>query len=490
MLIWFGLIGATVSLGSLVDKASVRALAAVCRNLSTVKRLYDIKRSAASLNQMFLMVAKMDAGLEYTLDEEPWTTYGDLQVHYRKDWPYMVKVDGSVDKVQTIQAVHGPQRSAINMSSYSYAGAVVSKEIRERTISRMLEGKYTFGNHGPRMLGGNNTAVSELERDLAAFVGREACLTFSSGFLACKSTLQAVIRPGDVVFTDSRIHESLRDGLRAARARGAKHIYFGHNDLDQLRLLLEKHRASYNNAYVVVESVYSMDADMVDLRRLHKLTLTHGAKIILDEAHGLGIVGSTGRGLEELQRCQGAAFLIVGSFTKSFGSVGGFVAGSSKMIQFLQFFAVGNMFSAPMSPPSAIQAQETLRHILRRPQDLTLTKWNTLKLADSMRVLAKRHGLVVQHQAHSPIVALVFKDFSPKRTLKIASLMFEKGFYVAAVNPPAVPLRESRLRLTAPANVVDVDDIYRFSLALEEALQATAHILLPETYKSLMNWML
>ena len=442
--------------------------------------LYRAQRSFSTLNQLVLVMSKEQMGLPYTFDETPWKTYLDVKTAVQAQgayWPYLTRLDSTTTPEQQLTDQHArdPPRTVVNFSSYSYAGALREAEVVDFTIEQLRAGHYAFGNHGPRMLGGNNYWIDQLEQELARFTGREAALVYSSGFLACKTVLQAVVNRGDVVFGDGRLHESLRDGLRCAVQKGAKSFGFRHNDWAQLEGLLKKHRVAFRRAYVVVESVYSMDGDFVDLAECQRLAEEYDCRIILDEAHGLGVVGKTGRGVEELQNCRQAAWLVVGSLTKAFGSVGGYVCGSREIVEFLHFFSTGTMFSAPLSVPNCIAAYKTVRMIDEHPEWLAETDRNMDLLRALLAPVAQRHGVVAQSSAGSPLVALVLKDFSLLRLLTVAQRLRDAGFYVAAVNAPACPLREPRLRLTAPRGLTP-EQIRGFVVVLDAALTATANL--------------
>jgi 7-keto-8-aminopelargonate synthetase-like enzyme len=473
MLVFPGLMLAFVSLLSLVDTELVSSAQIIWKHKTFLWNMYKIKRAVPTLNQTFLMMVKNLVGLPYDVDEPPWKTYQDVKNNYKEEWPYLLRIDNTTEDDVRISEPDGSRgRDGLNFSSYSYVNAVKEKEIRDFVIQETLEGNYSFGNHGPRMLGGNNAWLCKLEEELAFFTGREAALCFSSGFLACKTVVQAVAGKGDIIFGDGRLHESIRDGIRCAKAKGALSYSFRHNDFDQLEQLLEKYRSTAKEAFIIVESVYSMDGDYTNLPKCQALAKKYNAKIILDEAHGLGILGKTGRGIEELQNCPQAAWLIIGSMTKALGSVGGYVCGDKIIIDFLHFFATGTMFSAPMSVPNAICAYAVLHSIQNNPRWLDETRANMSMLTQYLKPLEEKYGVIVQTEEGSPLIAFIMKDFHPVRVGKIARYLLDHNIYVAAVNPPACPLREPRLRLTAPRGI-RAEDIKYFVDELDRACAST-----------------
>lgn len=482
MFLWPGVFVACTSLLGLVDGELLHVGKTVYRYRKFLWDMYKVKKNVDSLNQTFLMMVKSMKNLPYTLDEPPWKTYADAKNAYPDVWPYLIRVDNTTEHMNQVSKADGSEgRDTVNMSSYSYLGAVKEKTIRDFVFQETIKGNYAFGNHGPRMLGGNNYWLCELENELARFTGREAALCFSSGFLACKSAIQAVTGPTDVIFADARIHESLRDGVRSARSKGCKRFYFRHNDFDHLAELLDKHREAAKEAFIIIESVYSMDGDLADLMKCQELAKTFDAKIILDEAHGLGILGKTGRGLEELQDCPHAAWLVIGSMTKALSSVGGYICGDQEIIDFLHFFATGTMFSAPMSVPSAIACYATLKELQDHPEWLEETRHNMVMLEKQLKPLEQKYGVCVQTAPGAPLIAFIMRDFDPLRVVTIATMMRRSGFYVAAVNPPACPLREPRLRLTAPRGLTE-QQIIEFAEVLDMVCYETRELVDPMTH--------
>lgn len=484
----FSLISTALTMSTLLD---VGRLSTVWKNRGFLWNMMQAKRAFPTLNQVFLVMVKEQMGIPYTLTETPWQTYSDVQNatksqgHY---WPYLTRLDSTTTPEQKLSDDGQDQNSiqVTNFSSYSYTGAVREVEIVDYTVQELYKGHYAFGNHGPRMLGGNNYWIDRLEKELARFTGREAALVFSSGFLACKTVIQAIVGKGDVLFGDGRLHESLRDGIRCSSQKGAKSFFFKHNNFAQLEGLLKKHRSSFRRAYIVVESVYSMDGDFTDLVECQRLANKYDCKIILDEAHGLGILGKTGRGIEEVQSCRNASWLIVGSLTKALGSVGGYVCGSREIINFLHFFATGTMFSAPLSIPNCIAAYKTVQMIDEHPEWIAETNANMDYLRSLLLPLEAKHKVIAQSEPGSPLVALILQDFHTMRVFGVAKYLRDRGFYVAAVNPPACPLREPRLRLTAPRGI-SKDKISEFVDTLDNALLTTASIQNPVDFQELAS---
>ena len=417
MLVLPGILFSGMCLLSLFNEKHLQSAILLWTYRSFLWEMYQIRKNVPNLNQTFLMMTKILKKTPYTLNESCWDTYADVknQKDLKPVWPYLWRIDNTTLKKPTLSSADGTNsQPCLNFSSYSYVHAIKEESIREYVFDEMRKGNYAFGAHGPRMLNGSNAWLCKLEESLAKYTGREACLTYSSGFLACKTVIQAIGGKNDVIFGDSRLHESLRDGIRCAKQKGCASFTFKHNDLEHLDQLLRKHRLMAKNAFIITEEIFSMDGDYPDLCELKRIADKYDAKIILDAAHSLGIMGKTGRGLEEIYNCQNAAWLIVGSFTKALGSVGGFCCGPAKIIDFLHFFSTGTMFSAPMSVGNAIAAYATLQKIIEHPEWLEETHQNISRLKSALKPLEQKYSVSVQTSPHSPLICLLYTSPSPR----------------------------------------------------------------------------
>jgi 7-keto-8-aminopelargonate synthetase-like enzyme len=479
LFVWVPLVFSSISFLFLFNSDVFNMLTRIYNNRDFLRKAYGINKSSVNLNHTFLLIQKLTNNSPIKEGEMLWETYRDCRkACLEKDkWPYLMKLDNTINSeldVQMENDQNSESQKCLNFSSYSYLNGIRDESLRSFVFEEMKDGGYHFGNHGPRMLGGNNKWLCKLETKLASFLNREKALCFSSGFLACKSAIQAVSSPKDIIFADGKVHESLRDGIRVAKSRGTYVKYFRHNDFDHLYSLLKKHRQTGQNAYIIIESVYSMDGDFTNLPLVKKYADEYECRIILDEAHGIGTLGETGRGIEELQNCVGAAWMIVGSLTKSLSSVGGFIACDTIMYDFCHFFATGTMFSAPMSVPNAIMAYKMIDVIEMNPQWVQETRDTMQLLKTYLLPLQKKHGATIQSDPGSPLVAFILKDFSIDRVLSLSVIMKRKGFYVATVCAPACEIRAPRLRLTAPRGMTE-QNIKDFVRHLDETLTETIH---------------
>eukprot|EP01071_Lankesteria_metandrocarpae_P008957 Lankesteria_metandrocarpae@DN5097_c0_g1_i1.p2 len=408
----------------------------------------SLKSAANSRRQYVYLMEKQILGIPIKKAETEVNSYLDLKRHMGKNWPFMWEVSEVKDA-----KIECDGFNCVPFSSYSYLDLVRNQEVQEAAIAAAR--LYSTGNHGPRMLGGNMRILVELEKQIAEFFGRDGTLLCASGFLACMSVACAIASEGDVIFADSRCHASLRSGLKLC---GAKIVNFKHNDYGHLEKLLKKHRRKFNGGWIMIESVYSMDGDIADLPAAHALARKHNLRIILDEAHGLGVVGKTGRGLEEHFDMPGVCTIICGTFSKSIASIGGYITGPKDLIDFMDFHAPGNVFSAPLPAYCAGAAIKAFELIDRE-------SWRVKKAQENAAYL--RHALAtglghwpadypedrkyeLEGDPATTVIPIVFPD-DINRCMRIASHLKKRGFMLAAVAFPACPLRRPRFRVTGTA---------------------------------------
>lgn len=360
-------------------------------------------------------------------------------------------------------------------------------QVQEAAIAAARE--WSTGSHGARMLGGNSTILRELERAVARYYGRDDALLCATGFLATMSAVSAVAKKGDLILADHRAHASLRTGMSIS---GARHLFFKHNNYGQLKRLLQRERGKARNCWIVIESVYSMEGDIADLPVVRSLADSYNAKIICDEAHGLGVLGKTGRGLEEYYNMPGACEVLCGTFSKSIAGVGGFITCKRPLIDFMDFHAPGSVFSASLTAYSAGGALKAFELMTGEQQ------WRIQKAQENARYL--RHLLEtggghwpsdypeelkyeVEGESCTTVIPVVFPN-SPQRMFRITMRLLDKGFYCAAAAFPACPLLRPRIRLTATA-------AYTKELmdAFVRALVETTVEMLPDDAQSKMQGM-
>ncbi len=324
-------------------------------------------------------------------------------------------------------------------------------------LARPLTADVLSGAGASRLIAGERAAHGELETALAAWLGTEACLAFTSGYAANVGALSALAGPGDLVVSDALNHASIIDGARLSRARVE---VVPHNDAGAVAAALS--RRSERRAWVVVESYFSMDADGPDLGALHDVCTRHGAALYVDEAHALGVLGPDGRG--RAAEVGVVPDVLVGTLGKSFGSQGAFVAGRRVLREWLWNRARSFVFSTGLSPMAA----EAGRLALAESQAVPERRAHVLALATRLRAGLTRLGLEPIGFGH--IVPVIVGTSAG--AVALSEALAAEGLVVPPVRPPTVPEGTARLRLTLTARHTN-EDVDHALAAFERALART-----------------
>jgi 8-amino-7-oxononanoate synthase len=341
----------------------------------------------------------------------------------------------------------------MDLSSNDYLGLSGHPELRRAAIAA-LENGIEIGATGSRLLRGHRDAHAELEAFAAHHFDVPATLFFANGFQANYALITTLIGRHDVAIFDALCHASMRDGLHAAHADTVK---VRHNDLDGFEAALKKPRRDGARAWVLIESVYSMDGDIAPVADILDLCERHDAMLIVDEAHGTGVFGPTGRGVTE-----GLAhdrLISLHTCGKALGVAGALVCARDDIIDYLVNFARPFIFSTAPMPLQAVLVQKALELAAAEP-------WRR----DRLKALQAFLGARLQHlTVHSPIVPIVIGEDT--HAVALAEKLQDQGFDIRAIRPPTVPAGTARLRLSLNANL-DEDDLAAFATALTGALDA------------------
>lgn len=345
---------------------------------------------------------------------------------------------------RSVDGAHGVQmrvdgRDCINFCSNDYLGLASDPRLAAAAM-RALDRSGT-GSSGSALISGYNTEHRALEEELAAFLGRPRVLLFSSGWAANVGVLKALLGRGDVVIADELNHASLIDG---ARASGADYQRIAHADVDGYRAALQRAALDGRFAMLVADGVFSMDGDVADLPALRQLTHQTGAALMIDDAHGLGVLGATGRGSAEHFGIE--PDVLMATMGKSLGCAGGLVAGSETLIEYLVQRARTWVFSTAPPPAIAAAAREALRIIRSEPE----LRGRLLANIDRFVRGARDRGLPISERAvATPIQPVIVHEDA--RALRLSRELMERGYWVAAIRPPTVPRGTARLRITLSA---------------------------------------
>ena len=305
------------------------------------------------------------------------------------------------------------------------------------------------GSGASRLVTGTDSAVLALEEDLASWKEKEAALVFSSGYAAALGNIPALVGKGDTVILDKLAHASLIDGSRLS---GATVRTFPHNDMDRLEALLQKIAPEKKRVLVVTESIFSMDGDAAPLEKLVELKDRFGAWLLVDEAHATGLYGATGAGLLAQAGLSARAEVVMGTLSKALGSVGGYIAGSRVLIDWLINRARSFVYSTAL-PPGVIAASHAAVDLARGADGAALR--DRLR-----RNIAHFHaGLPARWKDHAPsssaIQPLICGEAAA--ALQLAAALREAGFLIPAIRYPTVPRHAARLRITLSAAHADKD---------------------------------
>jgi glycine C-acetyltransferase len=314
---------------------------------------------------------------------------------------------------------------------------------------------------GSRLISGNLEIHEALEAELARFLGTEAALVFGTGYMANVGAIPALVGRGDVVVSDSLSHASIIDGCRLSRADVRT---FPHGDLARLEEVLREVASPSRQVLVVVDGVYSMDGDVAPLGELVPLAKRWGATVLVDDAHGTGTLGETGRGAAELSGVSGEVDIVLGTLGKSIGSFGAFVAGSHSLRELLVNRARSFIFSCALAPPQVAAAHAAV-------EVLQLEPWRRERLAANAQRL--REGLSRRGISTAPstthIVPVVIGDNAA--TMSCCERLLRSGFYAQGIRHPSVPEGTARLRLT-PMATHSGDEIDQLVDAIAKQLAA------------------
>ena len=350
-------------------------------------------------------------------------------------------------------------RSFDNFSSYDYLGLNGHPSVS--TAAKAAVDRYGTSPSASRVVAGERPVHGELERALAAHYGQDSCAVFVSGHATNVNAIGSLMGPRDLIVHDALAHNSILTGATLSRAERRS---FAHNDIDALDTLLTQLRPQFQRVLIVVEGLYSMDGDCPDLPALVALKKRHGAWLMVDEAHGLGVLGPTGAGLHEHAGVDPREVDIwMGTLSKTLASCGGYIAGCSALVEFLKCTSGGFIYSVGMAPAMAAAATAALAALHAEPERVGRLRDNGALFCS----LAREHGLDTGSTLGLAVVPVIVYDSLVAVTL--SQRLFERGINVQPIIHPAVPERTSRLRFFITADH-QPDQIRRTVEAVAEEL--------------------
>jgi 8-amino-7-oxononanoate synthase len=323
-------------------------------------------------------------------------------------------------------------KRVIMAGSNNYLGLTTHPRVKEAAI-KAIE-KFGSGCAGSRYLNGNLEIHDELEMKLARFFRKEAALVFATGYQTNLGTISALLGRNDVAIIDKYDHASIIDGCRLSFGQVKK---YRHNDMKDLERVLEATKEK--GTLIIVDGVFSMEGDIADLPNIVKLAKAYGARVMVDDAHAIGVLGEGGRGTAEHFGLEDKVDLIMGTYSKSLAAIGGFVAGSTEVINFIKHLGRSMMFSASL-PPSLVATVSTALDIIEEQPQLRIQLWeNTHKMLRGYKELGYDTGI-----SETPIVPIIIGN--SLKVYEMCKLLFENGVFVNPVVSPAVPPGRELLR--------------------------------------------
>lgn len=322
----------------------------------------------------------------------------------------------------------------IMIGSNNYLGLTQDPRVKKAAIAAIE--KFGSGCTGSRFLNGTLTLHEELEEKLAAFMNVEAVLVFSTGFMTNQGVISAVVGRKDLVVGDNENHASIVDGTRLAFGRALK---YRHNNIQDLDRVLTRNKSEENGILIISDGVFSMGGDIVDLPALVAVAKKHGARVMLDDAHAIGVLGRNGRGTAEHFGLEKEVDLTMGTFSKSFASIGGFIAGSEEVVHYIKHVSRAFIFAAS-PPPASVAAVIAAVDILQAEPERRERLWhNYHKMKKGFEQLGYNTG-----HSQTPIIPIIIGE--DEKTFMLWRLLFENGVFANPVISPAAPPGKALIR--------------------------------------------
>ncbi len=329
-------------------------------------------------------------------------------------------------------------REYLSFCSNDYLGLANDQRIVEAFQQAAL--LHGVGSGASHLVNGHNQEHELLEEDLAKFTGRERALVFSTGYMANLGIINALVGKGDAVFEDKLNHASLIDG---GLSSSAEFVRYRHNDMDHLQSQLEKSQAQ--RKLIVTDGVFSMDGDIAKLKQMSQLAAEHNGWVMVDDAHGIGVLGEQGRGTVDQLNCSvDDVPVLVGTLGKAFGTFGAFVAGSEALIEYLIQFSRTYIYTTALPAAVAAATRASLGIVMQEQQ----RRDHLVELVNYFRAKAASRGICLM-ESSTPIQPVMVGDEA--EAMAVSARLEQQGIWVTAIRPPTVPAGTSRLRVTLSA---------------------------------------
>ena len=355
-----------------------------------------------------------------------------------------LKDEGLYVNIRVIESPQGPWvqiegRRVLNLCSNNYLG--LCSDPRLRAKAKEYIDKYGVGPGAVRTIAGTMSIHIELEKKLAAFKGAEAAIVVQSGFCANLSAIPPLVGKDDLIFSDELNHASIIDGCRLSRA---EIVRYAHCDVKDLEAKLKEYAGRNCRKLIVTDGVFSMDGDIAPLPEIVDLADKYGAMVMVDDAHGEGVLGRGGRGIVDHFGLGDRVDVEVGTLSKAFGVVGGFVAGSASLVEYLRQKARPNHFSSALTVPD-VAANIAAVDILEESDDLVKKLWEN---GNYLKQCLKERGFDIG-RSQTPITPIMVGDANKAKEFSLK--LFDEGIFIQSIAYPTVPLGKARLRAMVSA---------------------------------------
>jgi 8-amino-7-oxononanoate synthase len=351
--------------------------------------------------------------------------------------PFFVPQEGIVNDRTTVDG-----RELINFATYNYIGMCGDPQVTQ--AAKDATDQYGTSACASRLVSGEKPLHRELERELADFIGVEDSIVLVGGHATNVTTIGHLFGKGDLVIYDALSHNSILQGCFLS---GASLVAFPHNDVEALEKILGDRRHRYQRVLIVIEGVYSTDGDLANLPSVIELKQRYKTFLMVDEAHSIGTIGKTGRGISEYYNLNSQDVdLWMGTLSKSFASCGGYIAGSSALVEYLKYTAPGFVFSVGMSPPNTAATLAAVRVLKAEPERVTTLQTRAKLFLD----LAQEQGLDTGMSQDSPVIPIIVGD--SLKSIQLSQNLFKRGINVPFMIYPSVPQNAARLRFFITCN--------------------------------------
>lgn len=352
-----------------------------------------------------------------------------LTIIHRANWHRSVKAIAGLPG----EVVELSGKPVVNFASNDYLGLAGDERLIQAAIEAIQA--YGTGSTGSRLMSGHKQLHQDLEQELASLKQTEAALVFSSGYLANLGTVAALVGVKDLIFGDQYNHSSLKKGSILS---GATSLDYLHNNLADLRHKLEKNRSLYRRCLITTDSVFSMDGDLSPLPELIAIAQEFECMLLVDEAHATGVLGKNGAGCVEHFNCTGEELIQIGTLSKALGSLGGYVAGSANLIDFLRNRSATWIYTTALSPADTAAAIAAIKIVKQEPERRQQL-WNNIEY---LKHLLSNLALLPSESS-----ILCINLGTPEAALSTAQKLQNQGIFAPAIRPPAVPTSRIRLSL-------------------------------------------